>query len=337
MKKIVISIVFVLLVLNQNLLAKQNSILTDLIKMENENNWRIISVADFKLSSRQIGLMKQKILNLEKVRFKQGYKYLSITTDGKQVLFIRPNEYGTDTLELLKTGQEQAIEIFTYNDISSAVFSLNENVILFVSSDTLKSYNLISREEKKIADKISVIDGLFPDGKNLLCEYWTPWEYGKSQSYEIFRVNIETGEKEKLLDGKYAALSPDGKQVIYKENDYKDDTGRFHNGHYYVLNIETAKKDLLLKSPQGATEYRFERPVLWSPDGKYALFTKGEGWKGQLTDGWVMELATRKMEKIGFTGLAWIKLDPQFEEGKEEKPIKVFKWWHNFSYDREKD
>jgi len=142
MKKFVISIVFVLLVLNQNLLAKQNSILTDLIKMEKENNWRIIGGADFKLSSRQIGLMKQKILNLEKVRFKQGYKYLSITKDGKQVLFIRPNEYGTDTLELLKTGPGQAAEIFTHNDISSAVFSLDESSIFAISLFIVRTFGL---------------------------------------------------------------------------------------------------------------------------------------------------------------------------------------------------
>lgn len=341
MREIIVSLIF--LILSQNLYAKQNPILQEIVKMEKGNVWRILNGADWELSIRQIGTKSEKVLYREKGKYNYtgSYRAISTSKNGGKILFIRDNKQYDDressSLLSMKLGEQKAEEIVEKKNLSSAIFSLDENVILLVSGDTLESYNLITKEEKKIADGISIIDSLFPSGKDLICEYWSPWEFGKSRDYQIIRVNIETGNKEKIAEGKYAVLSPDGKKIIYKEIDYKDDSGKFHYGQYYTLTFETAKKDLLLITPQGATESKFELPILWSPDGRYVLFTKSEGWKGQLTDGWVMELSTKKLVKIGFTGLAWVRIDPLFETGKEEKPIEVFKWWHNISYTKEKD
>lgn len=132
-----------------------------------------------------------------------------------------------------------------------------------------------------------------PDGSKLL--------YTKAGDWAVMMYDFQDKTLKKLTSGDFPAWSPLGDWIIYRAVVKKS-----KDLNYYLISPDGEQKealfpDKLLRKKGAAASY-----VLWSPDGKYILYSRCTGWDCAYKQPYVMELSTRTEEKLpsGVCGLS---------------------------------
>jgi hypothetical protein len=113
----------------------------------------------------------------------------------------------------------------------------------------------------------------------------------------IHLVNLETGKSEKIADGGMARLGPSGQWISYVAL----------HGEAMLLNLQTRETKAIDPG------HMVNRPMEWSPDGKYLLVDEGEGSHLPYGCYWVYRVsdsAWLALQDLGVGGLPpnWIQL-----------------------------
>ncbi len=120
------------------------------------------------------------------------------------------------------------------------------------------------------------IDG--PKDLNKLMGLEDRWPWWRDRSY-IYRVNVQSGQKERLTGGLYSTdlndIAPEGKELIFSITKPNPSERPYSKNIYYRLNLKTLEADSLFAGSWGdAAQY--------SPDGKMILLLAGPSFFGKL-------------------------------------------------------
>ncbi|HEM48901.1 MAG TPA: S9 family peptidase, partial [Caldithrix sp.] len=95
----------------------------------------------------------------------------------------------------------------------------------------------------------------------------------------LYRVNLQSGQKERLTGGLYSTdlndISPDGNELIFSVTKPNPSERPYSKNFYYRLNLLTLKADSLFSGNWGGT-------ARYSPDGKKILLLAGPSFFGKL-------------------------------------------------------
>lgn len=148
--------------------------------------------------------------------------------------------------------------------IISPIISPDEKTIAFLSDykweDTYSLFilNISTKKIAKLLDSNTIYGGGYnfniswsPDGNEIA--------YSSKEGF-LNLVNIKTGTTEKLIKGYNPLFSPDGKQILFSDSQYKP---------YTALIYDFASKQIQ-KLNVGNDIFN----AIWSPDGKYLIVVK---------------------------------------------------------------
>jgi dipeptidyl aminopeptidase/acylaminoacyl peptidase len=104
------------------------------------------------------------------------------------------------------------------------------------------------------------------------------WPWWRDRSY-IYRVDIKSGQKERLTGGLYSTelndIAPDGKELIFNITTPNSSERPYLKNFYYRLHLQTLKADSLFAGNWGGAAH-------YSPDGKMILLLAGPSFFGEL-------------------------------------------------------
>jgi Tol biopolymer transport system component len=98
---------------------------------------------------------------------------------------------------------------------------------------------------------------------------WEPEYKGQSFKWDIYILDIQTGEFRFLVEGREPVWSPDGTRIAY-----------VWGGGLWVMDVESDEEEELFP----AKEDCWLRDVSWSPDGRRITFLYQEGGMGGLLE-----------------------------------------------------
>ncbi len=122
--------------------------------------------------------------------------------------------------------------------------------------------------------------------------------------HDIIIYNIETKSSSKIISGNgtkweptggsYPSWSSNGNFIVYQD---------IKSENYYLISPINLNKELLIKNKEsfGKALYfigKVRGVLLWSPDSKFLLYGRSSGIDGEDTAPFIMELSTRKEEKL---------------------------------------
>ena len=132
--------------------------------------------------------------------------------------------------------------------------------------------------------------------KSILALDWSPINeqllITYSAKFEMYILDTKTNEEEFLLDGSYGVFSPDGKQIVYKEN----------FDEIKIYDIKKNQSTTLYLRPDSS--YRTEFLVFssdphfsWSPNGKNIVFNAKSG-NSRYFDIFIIEIKSGEITSI---------------------------------------
>ena len=209
------------------------------------------------------------IMKSKDVPIKDSFISPSFCFDKEKVLFSmdETNNEGETLSKLILYNLKKKSEEIIYKSnkrIISPILSPDNKTIAFLSDykweDTYSLF-IINISTKKIL-KLLESNTIYGGGYNFNIS-WSPDSneiaYSNKEGF-LDLINIKTGETKKLIKGYNPVFSPDGKQILFSDSQYKP---------YTPLICDLASKQIQ-KLKTGSDVYN----AIWSPDGKYLIIVK---------------------------------------------------------------
>lgn len=228
--------------------------------------------------------------------------YPTLSPDGNYVAYVRRRSAAKrdEAISIFDARENTSRDLVNCDkEISELLWSPNGKEIAFFAYPDLFTLRLYSIDiETRIISELN-------EGRPTISMSWSPdgqkfivSEYPRSPDSEtfgggLFIVDLKTKERRSIGQGAWPSWSPNGDLIAY--------FGADNQNCYTMTSDGLNKRKLFSYRPLFSTGYRLMGPLVWSPDGRYIIYHREDGPKGDQRVIYLYDIKDRSRSQI-FSG-----------------------------------